>query len=119
MIGGLLNLALDPLFMFVLLPPGMEVAGAAIATLISNAVSLIYFFIIYYLVRKKTVLTLSPKNMLPSRASMRSLFAVGFPSALGTFLACVSNLVVNKLTAGYGEVELAAIGIVKKWIHSR
>lgn len=114
MIGGLLNLALDPLFMFVILPPGMEVAGAAIATLISNAVSFLYFLIIYYIVRKNTVLTLSPKNMLSSTASVRSIFAVGFPSALGTFMACVSNLMVNKLTAGYGEVELAAVGIVKK-----
>jgi multidrug efflux pump len=40
--GGILNILLDPLFMFVLLPKGMEVFGAALATLLSNVASCVY-----------------------------------------------------------------------------
>ena len=42
--GGVLNILLDPLFMFVILEPGQEVAGAAIATFISNVAVFIYFY---------------------------------------------------------------------------
>ena len=45
-LGGLLNIALDPLFMFVLLPKGSEVLGAGIATCLSNCVALLYFVIV-------------------------------------------------------------------------
>ena len=40
-LGGLLNIALDPLFMFVLLPDGYEVLGAGIATCLCNCVALL------------------------------------------------------------------------------
>lgn len=45
-LGGILNIFLDPLFMFVILPQGYEVVGAAIATLISNTVALVYFVVL-------------------------------------------------------------------------
>ena len=44
-LGALLNIALDPIFMFLLLPKGQEVTGAAIATMLSNTVSLAFFLI--------------------------------------------------------------------------
>ena len=50
--GGILNILLDPLFMFVILEEGNEVAGAAIATLISNILVLVYFLTVYYVIRK-------------------------------------------------------------------
>ena len=43
--GGVLNIILDPLFMFVILPPGHEIAGAAIATCLSNTAAFVYFII--------------------------------------------------------------------------
>ena len=46
-IGSLLNVLLDPLFMFVLLPKGSEVLGAGIATMLSNVISLIYFIFMF------------------------------------------------------------------------
>lgn len=57
-LGGLLNVGLDPLFMFVLLPKGYEVLGAALATLLSTLVSFVYFIVVYQKVRNKTVLAL-------------------------------------------------------------
>lgn len=112
--GGILNIILDPIFMFVILEPGNEVKGAAIATLISNVAVLAYFLAVYFVIRKKTVISLSPLKMLPKRHYVGSVFAVGFPSALGTFLASLSSIMVNKLVSGYGEIPVAAIGIVKK-----
>lgn len=113
-IGGILNIVLDPLFMFVILPKGLEVTGAAVATMLSNVCSLIYFCVVFYALRNKTVLSVSIKNVLPSGRHIRSIFAVGLPSAIGTFLACLSNTVINKLSSGYGDIPVASMGIVKK-----
>lgn len=117
-VGGILNILLDPLFMFFLLPPGNEVKGAAIATMISNVLVLAYFLVVYFLIRKRTVLSIDPRKMLPKKHYVFSVFAVGFPSALGSFLACLSSIIVNNLTAGYsdlyGDVPVAAVGIAKK-----
>ncbi|MBO5101586.1 MAG: MATE family efflux transporter, partial [Clostridia bacterium] len=112
--GGILNIILDPIFMFVILEPGQEVTGAAIATMISNALVLVYFLVIYFAIRKKTVLSLSPAHMIPKPHYISSVFAVGFPSALSSFLACFASIMINNLTSSYGEVPLAAMGIVKK-----
>lgn len=112
--GGILNMILDPLFMFVILSPGQEVLGAAIATMLSNCVALIYFAIMFLRLRKSTVLCLSPKMMIPEKSSVRAVFAVGVPSAIGSLMACLSNTVVNKLSSGYNDFAVAAMGIVKK-----
>lgn len=116
--GGILNIILDPLFMFVILDEGEEVAGAAIATLVSNASVLVYFLVVYYVIRKKTVLSIDPRIMIPKKHYITSVFAVGFPSALGSFLACLSSIMINNLASGYsdtyGDVPVAAIGIAKK-----
>jgi len=57
-IGGVMNIILDPIFIFVF---HMDVAGAAVATMLSNAISMVYFFVVLAKMRKSTVLTLSPK----------------------------------------------------------
>ena len=62
-LGGILNVVLDPLFMFVLLPDGYEVMGAAIATLLSNCISFIYFILIYRRVQNTSILSL-PKYVI-------------------------------------------------------
>ena len=117
-LGGVLNIILDPIFMFVILEQGNEVAGAAIATLISNVAVLVYFFIMYAMLKKKTVLSVSPKLMIPKKHYIKSVFAVGFPSALGSALACLASIMINNLTASYsdvyGDIPVAAVGIAKK-----
>lgn len=112
--GGILNVILDPIFMFVILPDGYEVLGAAIATMLSNVVSLIYFIIIYQKVRKNTILALPHRVEKIQKDSMSSLFSVGIPAALSLLLFDLTNIVINKLSASHGDIELAAIGIVLK-----
>lgn len=113
-LGGIVNMALDPLFMFVLLPEGYEVLGAGIATLLSNIIVNIYFFIVLRKLNGKTVLRFSPRLGLPEKAVIRSLFLTGLPSSvmnLGFDAFCLS---MNRLMAAYGNTALAAVGIVMK-----
>ena len=113
-LGGIANIILDPLFMFVILPAGNEVTGAALATLCSNIISLLYFIYIYYKLRGKTILSISPKFIRIDKSLIIDIFAIGLPSAITGMLANFSHIIRNNLTSGYGDVELAAYGIVQK-----
>ena len=113
-VGCLLNVALDPLFMFVILPKGMEIQGAAAATMLSNVVSMLYFIIELMRLNGKTVLSINIKDGLPERPSIAAVFAVGIPSALTMFLYEVTNIVIDKLSSTHGDISVAAIGIVLK-----
>ena len=117
-LGGVMNIILDPVFMFLVFEPGNEIKGAAIATMLSNVITLVYYVAIYFKIRKKTVLSLSPRKALIPKRLVVPVLAVGIPSALGSFLACVSNIVINNLASSYstlyGDVPVAAIGIAKK-----
>lgn len=112
--GGIINIFLDPLFMFVLLPKGNEILGAGIATCISNCISCVYFMVIIRKIGTNSVLCLTPVNELPDRESITKIFAVGVPSAIATLLFDLDYIVIDRLMAGYGNVALAAIGIVLK-----
>lgn len=112
--GGVLNIILDPLFMFVILKPGLEVTGAAVATMISNVCSLIYFIVIFIRLRKTNLLTASPKVAVQGVKYLGEVLAVGLPSALGSMLSCLANIVINNLISTYGDIPIAAMGIVKK-----
>ena len=113
-IGGISNILLDPLFMLVLLPEGNEVTGAAIATLLSNVISLSYFLFTYYRLRGKTVLTISPKYARLDRKLIVGILSIGLPSALTALLANITSIIKNNLTADVGDIQLAAYGIVMK-----
>lgn len=113
-IGGLLNIALDPLFMFVILPDGFQVLGAALATLISNIISMMYFIAVYLRMKDKSILQL-PKRIEKLRPdSLKSFYSVGIPAAIILLLFNSVNIVTNRLTVAYGDIPLAAVGIVMK-----
>jgi len=112
--GGLVNIALDPLFMFVLLPGGYEVLGVGIATCLSNCMACIYFFTILIRIRKESVITFNVRVGMPERRSVASVFLVGIPGALSTLLFDLDYVVIDKLMVAYSDFSLAAIGIVLK-----
>ncbi|MBO5199431.1 MAG: MATE family efflux transporter [Lachnospiraceae bacterium] len=112
--GGILNIILDPLFMFVLLPNGQEVIGAAVATMLSNVIALIYYIIVYIKLKDSSVLSASLRRISSGIQYIGEVFSVGFPSALSNVLACVSIMITNSLAASYGDIPVAAMGIVKK-----
>ncbi|MCR5789956.1 MAG: MATE family efflux transporter, partial [Lachnospiraceae bacterium] len=112
--GGVLNIALDPLFMFVILPPGQQVKGAAIATLLSNIAAFLYFVIVYARISRTTILSFTLSDGLPAKQSFISIFSVGIPAGVSVLLFDLCTIVINRLSAGHGDIELAAIGIVLK-----
>ena len=112
--GGILNMVLDPLFMFVLLPKGNEVLGVGIATCLSNCIACLYFFFVLFRTRKESIITCSPKVGFPERKSITAIFFVGIPAALTTLLFDLDYIVIDKLMVSYSDIALAAIGIVLK-----
>ena len=112
--GGILNIILDPLFMFVLLPGGMEVLGVGVATLLSNCCACAFFVITILRLRDATVLRFKLPDGLPRSESVRSVFTVGIPSSIATLLFDIDYIVIDKLMSAYGDIALAAVGIVLK-----
>lgn len=113
-LGGVLNIALDPLFMFVLLPDGQEVLGAGVATCLSNCIACGYFIVVLLLSGKGAVITFNPRVGLAERSSIAAVFAVGVPSAVTSFLFDLDYVILDRLMTSYNDLALAAIGIVLK-----
>ena len=112
--GGLLNIALDPLFV---LPSflGMGAAGAGLATAISNAAAAVYF--LCYLGKKRgvTVLSLHPGLLRHGREHIGTVLAIGFPSAVQYALTVVAVAAQARFVSGHHITEaVAALGIIKK-----
>ena len=113
-LGGLLNIALDPLFMFVLLPEGNEIIGAGFATFLSNGISMLFFIVLVLRLGRDSVITFSVRKGLPQKKSIAAVFGVGIPSAIATLLFDLDYIIIDKLMVSYHDLALAAIGIVLK-----
>ena len=112
MFAGILNMILDPIFMFVLLPHGYEVLGAAIATFLSNVASLIYYIVIYHRIKNESILEIPRRRERIRKESMRSIYSVGLPAGLAILFFDLTNMMLNRLCSFHGEAALAAMGIV-------
>ena len=111
--GGILNVLLDPLWMFVIMPRGKEVTGAAAATLISNCIACVYLLIAYRRAWAAAPLSMSAAKALRiGGQERRELFAVGVPSALLTGLFDVANIYLNMRAAAHSDLVVAAMGTV-------
>ncbi len=108
-VGTLMNMILDPLFIFAL---DMQVRGAAIATVLSNAAGF-GVSVLYYL-RGKTVLQPSVRQLVPTGEILREIYWVGVPASLETLLTSAAYMVNNNLAVSYGELTVAATGIAQK-----
>ena len=113
--GGILNVILDPLFMFVLLPKGQEVTGAAIATTLSNTIACGYLIYSYRKASREAPLSMRWKDARAvSKASRKTVFTVGIPSTVLTGLFDVANISVNIIASAHSDLVLAGMGIVMK-----
>lgn len=113
-IGAILNIVLDPLLMFVILPDGCEVIGAAIATMLSNTISAVYLLRTVIKLRAKSALSADPALMKLDRKGILSVLTVGLPSGLTIFFFDFANMIQNAAIAAHGDLQLAALGIVLK-----
>ena len=109
LIGNLLNVVLDPLF---ILTFGWGIGGAALATLIGNAVGALYY--ISFFVRGKSSLGVSIRNFTLKEGVCSGVLAIGIPSALGSLLMSVSQIILNALMAEYGDMAIAGMGVAMK-----
>ncbi len=110
-VGGILNVALDPLFIFGL---HMNVAGAALATCISNVVSVLYLLGHIIRTRKESTVQLAVFPQRIRLSYVAEVFSVGAPAALQIVLASVSNSVMIRLMSGYVESAISGLGIAQK-----
>ena len=104
--GAVLNIILDPIFIFVL---KMGVAGASLATMISQAVS---FTLLFILSGRRDGITLSIRNFKPKFSHYKEITAGGLPSLGRQGLASVSMAYMNQLAGFYGDTAIAALSIV-------
>lgn len=112
-LGAVINVILDPIFMFDF-GLNLGVAGASIATTISQAVS--FFFLLIYFLRGKSLLTISIQNIKLQKHMLFEVFKIGSPSGASQVLVSASVAVTNIIAAAYGDFVVAAFGIVLKVI---
>ena len=113
-LGAVMNIILDPIFMFILLPKDHEVEGAAIATMLSNCCATLYFFFYLKQVKDSPVFTIAPSYALEDCKIWAEVLSIGLPAALSTSLAMLSNIFANSLVSNYGSKAVAGMGIAKK-----
>ena len=109
--GGILNILLDPIFISVL---RLEIAGAAIATLLSNTAAVAYFLLLIHKKRGQLVLSLRLRDVTLKQGIPAEVMLVGLPSAVMNISGVLSNIVMNRLMESYSNEAVAGIGIAKK-----
>lgn len=112
-IGAVVNIILDPIFMFTL---NGGIAGAAIATVVGQICSTIYLF--YYYKAGKSSLTLSVKNAFSNKEELghitAEIFKIGVPVFLMQFLLSIATSILNSAAMPYGDDVVAAMGIANR-----
>jgi putative MATE family efflux protein len=106
--GAILNLALDPLFIFVF---RLGVLGAALATAISQLVGCI---VLLSGCTKRGNIAIRPKNFSPGARNYLEILRGGVPSLLRQGLQSAATVFINHLAGAYGDVAIAAISIVNR-----
>lgn len=107
--GTVANIILDPIFIFTL---DLQITGAAIATVLGNALSTGIF--LWFYIRKKTLLVPSRQYLKMDRSIIGEILQVGIPNTLEQFFATAAMVVNNNLATGYGELTVAAMGVANK-----
>ena len=106
-VGAIINVILDPIFIFVL---GMGVKGAAIATVIAQVISSMY--VIFYILFGRSIFRLNASIFRVKFSAMKEILSLGFPSFIKSAMASIITLLFNKLLLFYGsDLYIAIMGI--------
>ena len=108
-LGAVINMILDPIFISVL---EFGAAGAAIATVMGNICSDIYF--VYYLLNRNHRLSILPIGFFISYAEVRQIMAIGIPASITNLMQSFGMTLMNRFLITYGNEKAAAMGIVMK-----
>lgn len=110
--GGLINMALDPLFIFVF---HMGTAGAAMATGLSQFIS--FVILICQCNLRSGCIHIRVRNFRPGIALYRTIIGGGMPSLMRNGTASMASLVLNTTARPYGDAAIAAMAIVNRLIY--
>ncbi len=108
-IGGLINIVLDPIFIFAL---HMEIAGAAVATLISQIISLT--IMLAFFLRGRSIVRLRALSVSRDPAVYVSILSNGLPTIFRQGLGSLSSALLNNAAAAFGDSALAAVTVANK-----
>lgn len=108
-LGTLSNIALDALFIFVF---SWDVAGAALATVLGNAISCCY--LLFYILKKQPAFSLHLRYFSLKKEILLPVLSLGLPLACSTLLMSISSMISNRMMIGYGAAALAAQGVAGK-----
>ena len=113
MSGCVLNMILDPIF---ILPWGLNMgaAGAGLATCLSNCFACGYFFVLLYVKRKHTFVSINPRKFGFQHAIVLGVCAVGIPASIQNLLNVTGSTILNNFTSSYGADAVASMGIAQK-----
>lgn len=109
MAGAVLNIGLDPVFIYIL---DMGVAGVATATAISQIVSTLVYLI--FVLRKKSVYHFKIRNCTFTKEIMSEIFKIGVPTLVFQILTSLSISLVNRQAKPYGDSVIASMGAVTR-----
>ena len=109
LLGAILNIALDPIFIYVF---ELGVAGAAVATAISQFVSTLVY--LTYVLRKKSAFTFSVREFAPTKQMMAEILKIGVPTLTFQLLTSLSIALINRAANGYGDSVIAGMGAVTR-----
>ena len=107
--GGILNILLDPVFIFVF---HLGIAGAAIATLISQCIS--FTILLGFFLTGKSTIMLHPRYISRNPNTYQEIIRTGFPSFCRQGLASIASIALNVNAAVYGDAAVAAMSITSK-----
>ena len=107
--GGVLNIFLDPVFIYVF---KLGISGAAIATLVSQTIS--FLILLNFYLRKKTVIKLSIKSISVKKDVLWKIITTGVPSLARQGLASIASILLNTSAAVYSDAAVAAMSIATK-----
>lgn len=109
LIGNLLNIILDAVFILVC---GWGITGVAVATVIGNVVGSVYYLI--HFLKGKTSLSIKLKDFTISDGMIKDVVSIGISASLANLLVSLSTMVVNNQLSAYGELYVAAYGVTAK-----
>ena len=109
MIGTIVNIVLDPVM---ILGMNMGVAGAAIATIIGNICTVVFY--LFFFAKMKTGLSISPKHFTAKERILSGVFAIGIPASINNILMSTANIILNNFLASYGDIPVAVMGVAMK-----
>lgn len=109
MIGTIVNIILDPIFILVF---HMGTAGAAIATVLGNVFGCAYY--IYFLTRKSQSMSLHLRYFKSCGQIAMRVLSVGVPAGINSALMSIATVLLNNVLVPYGDTAVAAMGIVTK-----